>query len=86
MYVSGGEFKRSYNMCGISAIWGDSDVSVIERMNNLMVHRGPDAHGIFVSPDGRTVLGHRRLSIMDPRGGNQPIFNEDKSKAIIANG
>ncbi|MEJ2661436.1 MAG: asparagine synthase-related protein, partial [Desulfobacteraceae bacterium] len=73
-------------MCGISAIWGDSEVSVIERMNNLMVHRGPDAHGVFVSPDHRTILGHRRLSIMDPQGGNQPIFNEDRSKAIIANG
>jgi len=73
-------------MCGISAIWGDSDVAVIERMNDLMVHRGPDAHGVFVSLDGRTTLGHRRLSIMDPQGGDQPIFNEDKSKAIIANG
>ena len=73
-------------MCGISAIWGDSDVSVIERMNDSMVHRGPDAHGVFVSPDHKTILGHRRLSIMDPLGGDQPIFNEDKSKAIIANG
>ncbi len=73
-------------MCGISAIWGGSDVSVIERMNDSMVHRGPDAHGAFVSSDDQTVLGHRRLSIMDPQGGNQPIFNENRSKAIIANG
>jgi len=52
----------------------------------LMTHRGPDAEGMFVCPDGNGVLGHRRLSIMDPEGGNQPIYTEDLSKAIIANG
>ncbi len=49
-----------------------------------LVHRGPDAEGVHDSATG--TLGHRRLSIMDPAGGNQPLYNEDRSVAIIANG
>jgi asparagine synthase (glutamine-hydrolysing) len=50
----------------------------------LLVHRGPDAQG--VRTDGFGTLGHRRLSIMDPAGGDQPIYSSDKSRAIIGNG
>jgi len=55
-------------------------------MMDLMTHRGPDARGMFISPDNSGTLGHTRLSIMDPAGGDQPIYSEDRSKAIIANG
>ena len=55
-------------------------------MMHRLVHRGPDAEGMYVCPDGHGVLGHTRLSIMDPKGGDQPIYCEDGSKAIIANG
>jgi len=55
-------------------------------MMDLMTHRGPDARGMFISPENNGTLGHTRLSIMDPEGGDQPIYSEDKSKAIIANG
>jgi asparagine synthase (glutamine-hydrolysing) len=73
-------------MCGIVGVWGGVDVSLVEKMMELVEHRGPDAKGMFVSPHGPGVLGHRRLSIMDPHGGNQPIYNENRNMAVIANG
>jgi asparagine synthase (glutamine-hydrolysing) len=47
-------------------------------------HRGPDDTGVFVS--GPVGLGMTRLSIIDVAGGHQPIFNEDRSCAIVFNG
>ncbi len=74
-------------MCGISGIWGSTrKTDEAEGMMKLMAHRGPDADGMFVCPEGSGVLGHRRLSIMDPAGGDQPIYNEDSTMAVIANG
>jgi asparagine synthase (glutamine-hydrolysing) len=73
-------------MCGISGIWGSTDTTEVRGMMRRLVHRGPDAQGMYVSPDGHGLLGHTRLSIMDPAGGDQPIYNEDGAKAIIANG
>ncbi len=73
-------------MCGIAGIWGKVDESKIREMNALQAHRGPDAEGIFTETSGAGILGHRRLSIMDPEGGDQPILNEDRSAAIVANG
>ncbi|MFW6152596.1 MAG: asparagine synthetase B, partial [Verrucomicrobiota bacterium] len=55
-------------------------------MMDAMIHRGPDASGIYASEECSTILGHRRLSIMDPEGGNQPIFSEEKEAVIVANG
>lgn len=73
-------------MCGIAGMWGRIDESKVREMNALLVHRGPDAEGVFLESSGAGILGHRRLSIMDPEGGDQPILNEDGSAAIIANG
>jgi len=53
-------------------------------MSSVLAHRGPDEGTVHV--DGPVGLGHRRLSIIDVAGGTQPIFNEDRSKAIIFNG
>jgi asparagine synthase (glutamine-hydrolysing) len=76
-------------MCGICGIvkFDNSDPVdqvVIERMTESLAHRGPDDAGYFVQ--GQVGLGHRRLSIIDLSGGRQPIFNEDRSAAIIFNG
>ncbi len=51
-----------------------------------MIHRGPDAAGEMIFEDVPGMFGHRRLSIMDPEGGNQPINNENETMSIIANG
>jgi len=47
-------------------------------------HRGPDAEGIYLN--GSAGLGSRRLSIIDLSSGDQPIYNEDRSLAIVFNG
>ena len=73
-------------MCGIAGIWGADDAPSVIEMNEKLSHRGPDAEGLYRCPQGHGTLGHRRLSIMDPEGGNQPLYNEEKSKAIVANG
>jgi asparagine synthase (glutamine-hydrolysing) len=76
-------------MCGICGIvnFKATDAvnpDLLERMTSAQAHRGPDDHGYFV--DGNAGLGHRRLSIIDLSGGSQPIFNEDRSIAVVFNG
>ena len=70
-------------MCGISGVWGKHSIADVSGMMDLMTHRGPDARGMYISPDDKGTLGHTRLSIMDPKGGDQPIYSEDNSMAII---
>jgi asparagine synthase (glutamine-hydrolysing) len=71
-------------MCGICGIWKEIRPEEVERMIRRMDHRGPDENGTLESKHG--TLGHSRLSIMDPEHGRQPIFSEDGSRAVIANG
>ena len=73
-------------MCGITGIWGKNNPVLVKSMMNRIAHRGPDAEGIYASPNQSGNLGHRRLSIMDPEGGDQPIYGDVPSRAIIANG
>ncbi|HYO91681.1 MAG TPA: asparagine synthase (glutamine-hydrolyzing), partial [Pyrinomonadaceae bacterium] len=81
---------RKTLMCGINgiALSGRSerslDMRVLERMRDVISHRGPDDSGIFV--DGRVGLGHRRLSIVDVKSGHQPMTNEDGTLYITYNG
>ncbi len=53
-------------------------------MARALIHRGPDAEGFFVEPG--IALAHRRLSIIDLSGGDQPIANEDGSVQVVFNG
>lgn len=78
--------KRGINMCGINGIISKekNKDKLIKEMNNRIIHRGPDAEGIYV--DDYVALGQRRLSIIDIKGGDQPIYNEDKSVLIVYNG
>jgi len=71
-------------MCGIVALWGNVDRAIVSTMMKRLAHRGPDAEGLYVT--NHRALGHRRLSIMDPQGGDQPIWSEDKGCVIVANG
>jgi asparagine synthase (glutamine-hydrolysing) len=73
-------------MCGICGILGRDgvDPSLVERMNDAIVHRGPD-HGAVAS-HGRCVLGYRRLSIIDLVTGDQPLANEDGEIVAVFNG
>ena len=71
-------------MCGIAGVWTRSDETTVREMMDCLRHRGPDAQGVWARSHG--VLGHRRLSIMDPAGGDQPILSADRNRAIVANG
>lgn len=75
-------------MCGICGIYNFSFGAVDERalraMNARLVHRGPDDEGYFIS--ARAGLAMRRLAIIDIAGGNQPVFNENRSVAVVMNG
>lgn len=76
-------------MCGIAGLcnWGDSWQQNIERMNEKMYHRGPDAAGIWASEDHSIVLGHRRLSIVDlTSSGAQPMESHNGRYVIAYNG
>jgi asparagine synthase (glutamine-hydrolysing) len=53
-------------------------------MGDSIAHRGPDAEGFWQEPG--IGLAHRRLSIIDLAGGDQPIANEDGSVLVVFNG
>jgi asparagine synthase (glutamine-hydrolysing) len=76
-------------MCGISGLISRSlitpkDASRVAAMSRALVHRGPDDAGEFNAP--HVALAARRLSIIDLEGGAQPLYNEDRSLALVANG
>ncbi len=76
-------------MCGIVGVWDSRgrrhiDESVVVRMNESQHHRGPDETGKYLAPG--IALGHKRLSIIDLKSGQQPLFNEDRSVVIVFNG
>ena len=75
-------------MCGIAGVIAARGTGVerelIEKMTRAMSHRGPDGEGYFVRE--HVALGHRRLSIIDIGGGDQPIYNEDNSVVVVYNG
>src|SRR5439155_14003420 len=77
-------------MCGICGIALSSrsstriDSATVERMRDVLTHRGPDDAGLYV--DDRCGLGHRRLSIVDIAGGHQPLSSDDGSAHLVYNG
>ena len=76
-------------MCGIvGLVYSDASRPAspltVRGMCDAIAHRGPDDEGIFTR--GPVGLGMRRLSIIDLSGGHQPVFNEDRSCAIVFNG
>jgi asparagine synthase (glutamine-hydrolysing) len=61
--------------------------SYLTRMRDVMLHRGPDGAGTYISPDARLGLGHRRLAIIDlSEKALQPMSNEDGTLWVIFNG
>ncbi len=76
-------------MCGIAgAVFANTDrrpeKTLISRMCAALRHRGPDDGGAVIG-DG-FGLGMRRLAVIDLPGGHQPIFNEDRTVAVVFNG
>lgn len=78
-------------MCGITG-WLNLNTTepnhnaepVLHSMCETIVHRGPDSEGLWI--DDRAALGMRRLSIIDLKTGDQPVFNCDRSVIVMMNG
>lgn len=77
-------------MCGIAGILtfgGAIDPAALSRMRDTMRHRGPDDEGLWISPDGRVGLAHRRLSIIDlAPAAAQPMADYDGTALVVFNG
>ncbi|NNF28329.1 MAG: asparagine synthase (glutamine-hydrolyzing) [Gemmatimonadetes bacterium] len=76
-------------MCGIAGFVGSPEPEErrrrdVEGMCEAMVHRGPDGSGYHVGSE--VTLGMRRLSVIDPRGSQQPLTSEDGSIQLVLNG
>ena len=76
-------------MCGIVGVFDmdgrrEPDRELVRRMREVLTHRGPDEGGELFEPG--VGLGHRRLSIIDVSTGQQPVFNEDGTIAVVYNG
>ena len=73
-------------MCGIAGLVSKdkNKKENIEKMSEIIKHRGPDGEGYYIDDDVAFV--HRRLAIIDLSGGGQPIYNEKKDMVIVFNG
>src|SRR4051812_8721401 len=73
-------------MCGICGIVSGSriDAGMVRKINGMLQHRGPDSEGIYESEG--ICMAMRRLAIIDLAGGGQPVYNEDRSVALVING
>jgi asparagine synthase (glutamine-hydrolysing) len=75
-------------MCGICGVISQAGAAelraLVERMNETLVHRGPDSGGVFV--DRGAAIAARRLAIIDLETGDQPLTNEDGTVAVVQNG
>ncbi len=79
-------------MCGICGFLNRdparparADQALLERMTDVIAHRGPDGSGAYI--DGPVALGHRRLAIIDlSSSGAQPMANEDGTVQVTFNG
>ncbi len=73
-------------MCGICGFVSFAGWSpdMLRAMNDVIFRRGPDGEGSLHC--GRVGLAMRRLAIIDVAGGSQPVYNEDRSIAVVFNG
>src|SRR5438477_8678040 len=75
-------------MCGIGGVVGTGDLppdrQLLEQIGAAQRHRGPDGAGYHLGPG--VGLVSRRLRIIDLATGDQPLYNEDSSVAVVFNG
>ena len=71
-------------MCGFCGYINRKEKTHIKKMNDMIAHRGPDDESYYT--DDEIAMGFRRLSIIDLKGGRQPISNEDDTMYITFNG
>ncbi|MBX7046438.1 MAG: asparagine synthase (glutamine-hydrolyzing) [Ignavibacteria bacterium] len=76
-------------MCGIAGVIDSSgklNVNLLEKMSEVIKHRGPDDKGIYFDKETGIGLVHRRLSVIDLTSGHQPMESESGNSLIVFNG
>ncbi len=80
-------------MCGIAGFYNTgrqnftASQQLLERMHERISHRGPDAHGTWISPDRQLGLSSRRLKIIDlSNTANQPFYDHERQIVLCYNG
>ncbi len=73
-------------MCGLAGFVGSGDEGVLRAMTATLVHRGPDGEGYYRDHHAPVFLGHRRLIVLDPIGGPQPMWDAEGTVAVVFNG
>jgi asparagine synthase (glutamine-hydrolysing) len=73
-------------MCGITGFIGPGDEATLRRMTDTLAQRGPDSAGYWTDQARGVHFGHRRLSILDHAGGQQPMVTADGDHVIVFNG
>jgi len=71
-------------MCGICGFTGHGEPALLDGMLRRLVHRGPDEEGQH--QEAGVALGVRRLRVIDPEGGHQPMANETGTVWVVLNG
>lgn len=73
-------------MCGLTGFVGTGNEDDLRAMTAKLVHRGPDGEGYYRDHHVPVFLGHRRLAVIDPDGGLQPMWDADGTVCVIYNG
>ena len=71
-------------ICGVIGLAGEEGTRLVDQMTASIHHRGPDETGQFA--EGGVALGHKRLSIIDLGGGQQPMRTADGRYVLVYNG
>ncbi len=78
-------------MCGIAGYWEPNGhrgrmQTALDQMLETIEHRGPDGRGMHIDKVSGLAMGHTRLSIIDLKTGDQPLFSADRNIVLTANG
>lgn len=75
-------------MCGILALFGIEVSGPLRKeavdLAKLLRHRGPDWSGVYC--EGKAIIAHERLAIVNPESGDQPLYNKDRTLVLGVNG
>jgi asparagine synthase (glutamine-hydrolysing) len=83
--------KKLKVMCGITGYWKVKQLEPeaalrLQTMTQTLHHRGPDGYGYHIDEDKGLAMGHARLSIIDLRTGDQPLYSHDRQNVLTVNG
>lgn len=73
-------------MCAVYGIIGDTNYKLLKQMSSCQIYRGPDSQNFLINKKNNFSIGMNRLSVIDKKKGNQPMFSYDKKYVVVFNG